>query len=54
MEATKTKTISPSGSLKADPKVVASVKKYCKDNGLLLTWFATEALKEKLAKEKIK
>lgn len=41
-----------SGSLKVDPIVLAEVTSYCKDHGIKVTFFGTEALKEKLQKVK--
>lgn len=41
-----------SGSLKIEPSVLAVLKKHCKDNGILVTYYATAAVKEKLEKEK--
>ena len=43
-----------SGSLKVDHKVLKKARKYCKDNGLLIYHFATEAINEKLEKLKCK
>lgn len=39
----------PSGSLKVDPVVLTEVTNYCKDNGIKVTFFGTEALKKHLA-----
>jgi len=42
------------GSLRIDPAVLLDMKKYCKDNGILITHFATEALRQHLQKVKSK
>jgi hypothetical protein len=44
----------PSGSLKVDYRVLVEVTNYCKENGIKVTFFATEALKDRLNKEKSK
>jgi hypothetical protein len=44
----------PSGSLKVDHTVLADVTNYCKNHGIKVTFFATEALKDRLNKEKLK
>lgn len=41
-----------SGSVKVDPKVLKDARAHCKQNGILLNFFATEAIKEKLEKSK--
>lgn len=41
-----------SGSLKIDPVVLEAAKKHCKESGTLISFFATEAIKEKLKKVK--
>lgn len=41
-----------SGSLKIDPKVYQEAAEYCEKKGLKITFFATEAVTEKLVKEK--
>lgn len=51
MKEKKKSTKEPSGSLKVDPKVLADVTKYCKDHGIKITFFGTEALKDRLKKE---
>jgi len=38
-----------SGSLKVDPVVLAEVTSYCKDHGIKVTFFGTEALKKHLS-----
>jgi hypothetical protein len=43
-----------SGSLKVEPDVLREAKEYCKTNGILISFFGTEALREKLQKVKIK
>lgn len=48
----KKKQDSRSGSLKVDPSVLKEVKDYCKKNGVFLTYFGTEALREKLKASK--
>lgn len=40
----------PSGSIKINLGVYEKVNQYCKKNGLLISHFATEAIKEKLEK----
>jgi len=44
----------PSGSVKVDPSVLVEVTNYCKENGIKVTFFATEALRDRLKKEKSK
>lgn len=39
-----------SGSVKVDPKALKDAKKHCKTNGVKLSFFVTEAIKEKLEK----
>lgn len=39
-----------SGSIKVNPEVYEKVIEYCKKNGIKITFFASEALSEKLAK----
>lgn len=51
MKVTKNKKVA-SGSLKVDPSVLSEVKAHCKEKGILLSYFATAAIKEKLVKEK--
>lgn len=41
-----------SGSVKVDPGVLKDVKGFCKSKGLIVGYFTTEALREKLQKEK--
>jgi hypothetical protein len=41
-----------SGSVKIDPKVLGEAKEYCKSNGLVVGFYTTEALKERLHKDK--
>lgn len=48
----KTKKKKMAGSLRVDPDVLEQVVKYCKDNGIKISFFATEAVKEKLQKSK--
>lgn len=43
-----------SGSLKVEPDVLKEVKAYCKENGILVSYFGTEALKDRLNKMKQK
>lgn len=40
------------GSVKIDPLVYVQVADYCKSKGTLVSFFITEAAKEKLEKEK--
>lgn len=46
------KSKQPSGSLRADPDITKEIKLFCKDNGILMYHFVTEALKDKLYKLK--
>jgi hypothetical protein len=39
-----------SGSIKIDPEVYREVWDHCEKNGIKITFFATEAMKEKLFK----
>lgn len=50
----KKQTKQPSGSLRIDPAVLLEAKKICKERGILLSFFGTEAVKEKVEKEKTK
>jgi hypothetical protein len=43
-----------SGSLRVEPSVLADTKKICKQKGILVSFYATEALKEKNQKETVK
>lgn len=43
-----------SGSLRVDPEVLQEAKQICKEKGLLVSFFGTEALREKIKKEKSK
>lgn len=54
MKSGKQKDKVPSGSLKIDPSVLIEAKIFCTNNGILISYFATAALKEKLQKEKQK
>lgn len=40
------------GSVKIDPDVYNDAAEYCKSNGIKMTFFATEAVKEKMQKLK--
>ncbi len=42
----------PSGSVKIDPDILNEAKNYCKANGILITFFGTEAFKDRLEKVK--
>lgn len=42
-----------SGSVKIEPEIYREAAAYCDKKGLKITFFATEAVKEKLQKEKI-
>lgn len=44
----------PSGSIKVEPSVLIEVTNFCKENGIKVTFFATEALRDRLKKEKSK
>jgi hypothetical protein len=54
MKEKKKITKEPSGSVKVEPNVLIDVTNYCKENGIKVTFFATEALRDKLKKEKSK
>jgi hypothetical protein len=54
MKEKKKTTKEMSGSVKVDPSVLIEVTNYCKENGIKVTFFATEALKDRLKKEKLK
>lgn len=54
MKEKKKTTKEPSGSVKVDPMVLTEVTNYCKENGIKITFFATEALRDRLKNEKIK
>lgn len=41
-----------SGSIKVEPSVYKEASDYCKANGIKMMFFATEAIKEKIQKEK--
>lgn len=41
-----------SGSVKIDPEVYQEVAEYCESNGLKITFFVTEAMREKMDKVK--
>lgn len=41
-----------SGSVKVDPPILESAKVYCKQNGILVSFYVTEAIREKLKKDK--
>lgn len=43
-----------SGSVKIEPEVYREVADFCDKKGLKITFFATEAVQEKLQKEKAK
>lgn len=43
-----------SGSVKVDPQIYREVADFCETKGLKITFFATEAISEKLEKEKLK
>jgi hypothetical protein len=51
MKEKKKTTKVPSGSIKVDPSVFVEVTNYCRANGIKVTFFATEALKDKLKKD---
>lgn len=42
-----------SGSVKIDPSVLEEAKLYCKKNGVLISYYATEAIKDRLKKDTI-
>lgn len=46
----KTKKKLKSGSIRIEPSVLEKVVKHCKENGILVSFFANEAVKEKLEK----
>lgn len=45
---------SKTGSVRIDPSVLNEAKKHCKTKGVLLTYFITQAVKEKVEYEKSK
>lgn len=50
----KTKKKTKSGSLRVEAQVLEDARKICKQNGMLVSFYATEALKEKNQKETTK
>lgn len=54
MKEKKKATKEPSGSVKVEPNTLIDATNYCKDHGIKVSFFVTEAIKEKLAKIKIK
>jgi post-segregation antitoxin (ccd killing protein) len=50
----KAKKKNSSGSVKVDPTVLEEAKTICKNNGIMVSFYATEAIKEKNKKEKTK
>ncbi len=48
----KTENKLKSGSVKIEPEVLSKVKEYCKKKGMLVSYFVTEAVAEKLKKSK--
>lgn len=42
----------PSGSVKVEPNTLIDATNYCKEHGIKITFFVTEAIKEKLTKIK--
>ncbi len=42
------------GSVKIEPNLILDAASYCKDNGIKITFYVTEAVKEKLAKDRSK
>lgn len=54
MKEKKKITKEPSGSVKVDPGVLMEVATYCKERGIKLTFYVTEAMKEKLKHDKSK
>lgn len=44
----KVKKKQKSGSVKIEPDVLEKAVKHCQDNGIKVSFFATEAVKEKL------
>lgn len=54
MKEKKKTTKKPSGSVKMDSNVLIDAASYCKDNGIKITFYVTEAVKEKLLKDKSK
>jgi predicted DNA-binding protein len=45
---------SKTGSVKVDPETLNEAKKFCKAKGILVAYFVTEAIKEKIQREKSK
>lgn len=54
MKATKDYKKSKTGSVRVDPEALNKAKEHCKSKGVLLAYFVTEAIKEKIQKEKSK
>lgn len=52
MKEKKKITKEPSGSVKVEPSTLTEATNYCKENGIKVTFFVTEAIKEKLQKVK--
>jgi len=40
-----------SGSIKVNPNILSQVRRFCKEEGVLVSHFATVALMEKLSKD---
>lgn len=54
MKAPKDYKKSKTGSVRVDPDTLNRAKEHCKSKGILLAYFVTEAIKEKIQKEKSK
>ncbi len=54
MKATKEYKKSKTGSVRVDPDILNKAKDHCKSRGVYLAYFVTEAIKEKIQKEKAK
>lgn len=54
MKPIKEHKMSKTGSVRIEPDVLHKVKEFCKSRGILVSFFLTEAAKEKMQKEKSK
>ncbi len=54
MKAAKDYKKSKTGSVRVDPDALNKAKDHCKSRGILLAYFVTEAIKEKIQREKQK
>ncbi len=54
MNGKKKEKIDGSGSVKILPNIHSQLVNHCKEHGILISYFVTEAVKEKLEKQKSK